>query len=456
MKKRLASLLSLSFILLFTAVLVSGCKNDSSNDNISSYAKIIVVHDDWPDDVGFFSFAAYNTAGECIWGPSDTVAQDRVSMYAVPIVANSFSVTYYDTEGVNPLYFYSSPIELAAGEVITVENPDFKSVNNLNFMAFDCGCDARAHVGDQVSFSCTAIIDSSDGYYLQNLTEYCKWSTSETTHVATTDSDSANLGKGNYRCVSVTPVDSPTIVTATLGKYASDCELEITDATITKAELTLDYDSYVVDLLEADAEAKAEAITSTSVPTGADLFPVFFVATWSDGEYSLLNSSASWTTTNKVVCEVYDGALVGFIANEDSSNQATIKAEYTSNSKTLEASLEVDVIDADVSAVYVNINPIGMDVGDVYSPTVYATYGNSTDKVDCVLPSIIGYTLSSSDKSVVSVSGGDIVANQKGSSTVTVTSRAKSSIKTTFDVDVDEEEPEEEPEEETEEETETE
>ncbi len=434
MKKRLASLLSLSFILLFTAVLVSGCKNDSSNDNISSYAKIIVVHEDWPDDVGFFSFAAYNTAGECIWGPSDVVAQDRVSMYAVPIVANSYSITYYDTDGVNPLYFYSSPIELEAGEVITIENPDFESVDNFNFVDFACSSDARAHVGDLVSFDCTAIINGSDGYYFQNLTEYCKWATDDTTHVATTDADSNKLGKGTYRCVSVTPADKPVNVTATFGKYASDCDLEITDATITKAELTLDYEGYVGEETETKAEAKAEAITSTSVPTGAELFPVFFVATWSDGQYSLLNSSAVWVTSNKLVCEVNDGCLVGFIADEENANKATIQATYSSNGNTLEADLNVTVIDADITSIMVADETIGVDVGDIYSPVVYATYANSTSEVTCTLPEVFGYTLSSSDKSVASVEDGDVIANKVGEAIITVTSTAKSSVKTTFKV----------------------
>lgn len=427
------ALFSLTVLTLF-AVLTVGCSHNNSNDNIVSYGKIRMHYENLPDDVETVYFSLFTPAGTCIWGPRQAIIDehpDYVSLYQVPVRCTSLAMACYDADAKKVKYFYSTPVTVVAGETLDIENPEIQDVDKVSLLSYNVEHDLRAHTGDTIGLQAMAVMGTADANYYQDLTEYATWSVNKESRLATTDAAGNNIAsKGVYRCLNT--ADDSVEVSAAFGSYSDYANVDITNATITSAELYSD----VMEVALADISGK---ISSTlPLPTGADIVPVMFVATWSDGKTSLLNTSASWENDDYVgYIAANRGRLVGIGNKEDREEKVEsvkIVAKYVSNSKEFSDTANVTVVDADLTGLALNSDSFACDIGDEVPVAVMGTYGSQGIKV--LLPAY-AYKWSSDDEAIVAVSDVEQpLAMSEGIAKLTATSSIKSTYKTSCEVTV--------------------
>ena len=424
----LLAMLSLPF------VFAAGCSHNNSNDNIVSYGKIKVHYENLPDDVETVYFSLFTPAGTCIWGPKQAnIAEhpDYVSLYQVPVRCTSLCMACYDSEAKRVKYFYSTPVTVTAGETQDIENPELQDVDNVSLLSYKVENDLRAHTGDTVGFQVMAVMGTADDHYYQDLSEYATWSVDKDNRLATTDAQgNAIKSKGTYRCLDT--VDSEVKVSAAFGVYADSANVDITNASIAKAEFYSD----ITEVLPADLSGKISG--TLPLPTGADIVPVMFVAEWSDGETSLLNTSASWENNDYTgYIAANRGRLVG-IGNkpdrEEKIESVQVIAKYVSNGKEYSDTVDVTVVDADLSGLALTSESVEIDAGSDIPVFVMGVYGAQGIKV---LQPSFAYKWSSDDEAVVKVTGTDKpLAEAAGFAKLTATSTVKNTYKASCDVTV--------------------
>ncbi|MBQ7567203.1 hypothetical protein IJT17_00180 [bacterium] len=425
---------------LIMTVSVTGCSNSSSNDNIVSYGKIKIKFADLPEDVDSLYFSMFTAAGTSAWGPKSMLKEDigdYVSLYQVPIRCTSLAVAGYDEDAKEVKYFYSCPVTLVAGETLDIDDAVLESAEKIKMLDYSVQNDLRARPGDVISLCAMAVFGTAAEHYYQDLTEYATWSVGTDGRLSATNSDGEKYtAKGKYRCLST--VDPNVAVTAALGSYSDDAIVDITDAKITTASFTND----INDLMSKGISGK---IGSTlPIPTGADFVQILFVANWDDGVSSLLNSAASWETSDRIGYTETNflGCVVGVGNKEDADDEdkldsAKIVASFTSAGKEFSDSVNVTVVDASLTGLALNSDEEEAYVGDSVLLYAYGIYGS--DDVRAILPTF-EYKWSSSNTSVVSVDDDGILnANEAGTSLVTATSLLKSNYKASCQVTVTEE-----------------
>ena len=426
-------LLALAAVTL-AAALAAGCSNSNSNDNIVSYGKIKMHYENLPDDVETVYFSLFTPAGTCIWGPKQANIADHpdyVALYQVPVRCTSLAMACYDADAKKVKYFFSTPVTITAGETLDIENPDIQDADKVSLLNYKVEHNLRAHTGDTISLQAMAVMGTPEEHYYQDITEYATWSVNKEDRLATTDAEGNSIvSKGVYRCLNTA---DNVEVSAAFGAYNDFAAVDITNATIASAE-------FYSEIAEAFPDGIGAKINSTlPLPTGADIVPVMFVAKWSDGVRSLLNSSASWENDDYTgYIAANRGRLVG-IGNkpdrEEKIESVQIVAKYTCNGKEVSDTAEVTVVDADLTGLALNSDSFEVGVGTEIPVFVMGVYGDQNIKV--LLPPF-AYKWSSDDEAVVSAEGlAKPVAESAGSAKLTASSTVKKALKASCEVIVD-------------------
>lgn len=383
LKKRWAFLLLPAVLLLCSLGLV-GCSDDDTVDTATK-ATILVTHDingrALGDDVKTMTFYCYNRNGIRTFGPASVSKAHQILLQAVPIDSISLSIAYYNDDK-KIIGYYSQPIALKIGETTEITDPAWEDVASIsNLKAITLATDEmRIHTGNNANCLAFGLFtDADDNSYLQLISPLCTW-TSSNEAVATNKKEDGELDESLSPGVFSTKTTGKTVLSCEINGLSESCDLEVTDATVAKAELSVEELQY---------------------PFCRDFVPIDFTVTWSDGVKSDVAEYSSWTSGDTSVLTAACGVLR---ARALSTSSISVSASFKCGTETYSDSCLVDIVDATFDSVVMVLDTAEIAVGDYCTPDVYGHYLLSDGKA---IPDLMldgsEYTLSSSNTAVANV-----------------------------------------------------